>query len=78
MRSHEEHVFQKLTKEVTDTHLSQKEWERRNSMAVRNAPHETGTVSELADRLGVSKSEVRRLRREGLLDQAIEDHDAAM
>lgn len=50
--------------------------ELQHNTKVRNSPHTDGTVSELADRLGVSKSEVRRLKREGLIDQAIEDHNA--
>lgn len=52
--------------------------ERQHRNVVRNSPHMGGTVSELAERLGVSKSEVRRLKREGLIDQAIEDHNAEM
>lgn len=34
-------------------------------------PHAQGTVAELATKLGVSKSEVRRLKQEGLLEDAL-------
>lgn len=55
---------------------AQKQWELQHNTGVRNSPHADGTVSELADRLGISKSEVRRLKREGLIEQAIEEHNA--
>lgn len=34
-------------------------------------PHAAGTVSELATKLGVSKSEVRRMKTEGTLEEAL-------
>jgi hypothetical protein len=36
-----------------------------------NKPHEQGTVTEIAKKLGVSKSEVRRLKAENKLDEAL-------
>lgn len=39
-----------------------------HNVQVTNSPHQAGTVSELAEKLGVSKSEVRRLKREGRLE----------
>lgn len=36
-----------------------------------NKPHSQGTVAELATKLGVSKSEVRRMKTEGTLDEAL-------
>lgn len=36
-----------------------------------NKPHTQGTVAELATKLGVSKSEVRRMKTEGTLDAAL-------
>lgn len=36
-----------------------------------NKPHAQGTVAELATMLGVSKSEVRRMKTEGTLDEAL-------
>lgn len=56
---------------VSEKQESQRQWELQHNTAVRNAPHSSGTVSELAVALGVSKSEVRRLKREGQLEAAL-------
>jgi len=40
----------------------------------RNQPHAAGTVAEIAAKLGVSKSEVRRMKREGTLDAKLENN----
>jgi hypothetical protein len=36
---------------------------------LRNRPHEQGTVGEISARMGISKSEVRRRRAAGTLDE---------
>lgn len=38
-----------------------------------NKPHAQGTVAKLATMLGVSKSEVRRMKTEGTLDKALQE-----
>jgi AraC-like DNA-binding protein len=38
----------------------------------RNKPHAAGTITEIAMKLGVSKSEVRKMKRDGTLDTALE------
>lgn len=38
-------------------------------------PHTEGTVAELAEKLGLSKSEIRRLKNEGQLDAALAKHN---
>ena len=40
----------------------------------RNQPHAAGTVAEIAAKLGVSKSEVRRMKREGTLDAKLNNN----
>ena len=42
----------------------------------RNQPHAAGTISEIATKLGLSKGEVRKMKREGTLEAALEKHDA--
>lgn len=37
----------------------------------RNQPHAAGTVAEIAAKYGLSKSEVRKMKREGTLDAAL-------
>jgi hypothetical protein len=37
-------------------------------------PHAQGTVAELAAKFGVSKSEIRRLKADGKLDEFIQEH----
>jgi len=39
----------------------------RQELAASNQPHELGTVAQIAERFGISKSEVRRLKAAGLL-----------
>jgi AraC-like DNA-binding protein len=41
----------------------------------RNQPHAAGTISEIAAKLGLSKSEVRKMKRDGTLDAALEKQD---
>jgi hypothetical protein len=38
----------------------------------RNQQHAAGTIAEIAAKLGVSKSEARKMKREGTLDAALE------
>lgn len=42
-----------------------------DAMKNTNKPHPQGTVAELATRFGVSKSEIRRMKSDGTLDQFI-------
>ena len=65
------HAVDEHLKRTSEKAKSQQQWELQHNTAVRNAPHSSGTVSELAVALGVSKSEVRRLKREGLLEAAL-------
>lgn len=57
--------------------LIQEAFDRLNEHAAQrrmveiNQPHAAGTTAELAEKLGVSKSEVRRMRAAGTLDQAL-------
>jgi hypothetical protein len=37
----------------------------------RNQPHAAGTISEIATKLGLSKGEVRKMKREGTLEDAL-------
>lgn len=62
-------------KQLSETIGAQKARELVYNTAVRNAPHAQGTVSDIAEHLGVSKSEVRRLKRDGLLDAALKAHN---
>jgi len=42
-------------------------------IAERNQPHTLGTVKEIAEKLGVSLKQVRTWKKEGILDQKIEE-----
>jgi Fic family protein len=44
----------------------------QNSMKATNKPHEMGTVAEIAEKYGISKSEVRRRKAEGTLHELTE------
>lgn len=46
----------------------------RKKLCESNKPHVQGTVAELAQKLGVSKSEVRRMKTEGTLEKALQEH----
>ncbi len=48
------------------------------SLTQRNRQHSAGTVAELAQRLGISKSEVRRLKASGELDSFLDKHDPSL
>jgi DNA-directed RNA polymerase specialized sigma subunit len=61
-------IFELAAKE--DARKSEVEMqELRKSLAQTNQPHELGTVAEIAQRYGISKSEVRRRKAEGTLQE---------
>lgn len=43
----------------------------KTKLSESNKPHSQGTIAELATKLDVSKSEVRRMKAEGVLDEAL-------
>jgi DNA-directed RNA polymerase specialized sigma subunit len=43
----------------------------RTELAQRNRPSTAGTVAEIAAKYGISKSEVRRLRADGTLEETL-------
>lgn len=74
IKSHIRDMVQGLFKEAArqeaverDAKINQVLTELRNS----NQPHPMGTVSQLAEKLGVSKSEIRRRRTEGTLGELL-------
>ena len=60
-----------VEEEVEDTHQSRAQAlnERRDQV------HAAGTTAEIAAKLGVSKSEVRKMKREGTLDSTLEEKE---
>lgn len=47
----------------------------KQKLSQSNKPHEQGTVAEIAQKLGISKSQVRRFKAEGKLDRELELHE---
>jgi DNA-binding Xre family transcriptional regulator len=43
----------------------------RRIVQMRNQKHEAGSVSDISQKLGISKSEVRRLKKNGKLDEVL-------
>lgn len=77
-----EQAFQRLNdlvqfkmKKVVETLVEEIEEEKLTTVQKlqkqRNQPHAAGTVAEIAAKYGLSKSEVRRMKREGTLDAAL-------
>lgn len=56
-----------LAEQVEEAHVA----DQKTATDLRNQPHASGTTAELATKLGVSKSEVRRMKRDGTLDAAL-------
>ena len=48
----------------------------KKKLSESNKPHSQGTVAELATKLGVSKSEVRRMKTDGTLEKALEENNS--
>lgn len=62
------YIFRQAEREAADEKQAQLE-QVRVELAARNKPSITGTVAEISEKFGISKSEIRRRRADGTLEE---------
>jgi hypothetical protein len=66
LKDYHEKAFHCFGEVLSQSHLTIKPVDLRAMMYHANKPHEEGTTAELSEKYGLSKSEVRRRKREGI------------
>ncbi len=77
IKAHIRHSIQVMFNEEAEQVKKDKYQTFRKQMVENTKPHAEGTIAEIATKYGISKSEVRRLKTEGILDSFIDEQKKA-